>query len=796
MRRSRWTAILMLVGAACLAWPSLADAQYRRRSRYGRSSGGGGGDPCTMVVVCGGGFFMLFFIAWAIESAGKRKTVTRTYVPPRLRLDDSPALLQIQWNALPLVTRQRLVAAQKDPVRAGCFWLGEVKRESRLRGFTLPDPSVRVKRALAACAVVAPLTFVGLAVVGFEDPYSEWMWQGAGELATYTIALGLGLWGATHVARKTLERPRRDYRDGCLLGPAAIIEFRGACVRVHALTAATGLRLDDKYSGQNREYLPSYGNVLRYRIKSIYSHTEVTVSFEHGHLGFNVGLDLHDYLVRTAEVLRVLSATPPGAAAQALYALDLFFEARRNPAWPAMLASGTTPGLPPPTDGGPTCGLPAVAPRALRLPGYVTALVALVLGPSAWLARNYVSDSAAWQAAKGMGLGGLQAYERNGWLYTAEARDALFFLEASAPEQPERTLQDFVRDHPRHARVAEARALIRERFIQASRRYATQSAPPDPAVTRLMQRVLDFQERQGSPPIVVRFAPPTDAAVNASDVERAALARARGVTPVALAPNFAEGEMRPRERYVVDELSAAFRAALPEGIVRFEDGGRANPTGAAAGVRFDVSYALAPTGEYMAWIGEAEDVPGADFVFNLRVTVPDGGAPFVFTTTVVPSYGELDVAHAAPSQGSRAGSATCGRAFMLFTDRLRGLFFREGSPARGGVTPDDSPSQTLPVAVFGRRNATLTRALSATPSPVRVVFTRGGRGVTGTYRGVRGGPLVAEGTIDGVLSGQVLTATCANAEGASGPCTFTFSRDGRRFAGMMTLGGVRHYWTD
>ena len=102
----------------------------------------------------------------------------------------------------------------------------------------------------------------------------------------------------------------------------------------------------------------------------------------------------------------------------------------------------------------------------------------------------------------------------------------------------------------------------------------------------------------------------------------------------------------------------------------------------------------------------------------------------------------------------------------------------------------------MSVEVFGRRDATITGALSSTPSPVRVAFWRGGRGVTGTYRSVHGGPRVAEGTIDGVLAGQALTATCANDEGASGPCTFTFSRDGRRFAGLMTFGGVRHYWTD
>lgn len=797
MRRSRWTAILLLVGAACLAWPSLADAQYRRRSRsrYSRSSGGGG-DPCTVVVVCGGGFFMLLLIAWAIDSVGKRRTFTRTYVPPRLRLDGSPALVQIQWNALPLATRQRLVAAQADPARAGCFWLGEVKGEARRRDFTWPDPSVRPKRALIACAVLAPLTLVGLTAAGFEDPYSEWVWQGWEALATYTAALGVGLWGVTHVARKTWERPRRDYRDGCLLGPTAIVEFRGMCIRVHSLADVSDFRLEDRYVGETREFLGSYGNVSRYRVTPTYSHTRLRVSFARGHLEFSVGWDLRGYLARTEEALRLLIATSQGASAQALHSLDLLFEARRDPAWPAMLASSTAPCLPPPNDGGPACGLPSLAPRALRLPGYVLAVAALVLGPVVWLARNYASDTAGYHSATAMGLGGLQAYVRNGWLYTDEARDDLLFFEASASGRPERALQDFVREHPRHARVSEARTLIGAHFAQASRRFAEQGATEDPAGARLMQRVLDLHQRLGSPPIRVYFIPPAALTINASDAERAALARARRDGFVALAPHFAEDEMRARERYVVGDLSLAFREVFSEGIVRFEDGGRARPTDAAAGVRFDVSYALAPTGDRLAWRGEGADTPGVDFVFQVRVTVPDGGPPFVFTTTITPSHADLDIARPTPSQGSRAGSAACDRAFKLFCDRLRGVFFAQGSPARGFVWPDDSASRVTAVEVFGRRDATITRAMSATPAPVRVTFARGGRGVTGTYRSVRGGPSVAAGTIDGTLTGEVLTATCADAAGASGPCTFTFARGGQRLTGLMTLGGVRHYWTD
>ncbi len=139
--------------------------------------------------------------------------------------DSSSPFLQIQWNALPLATRQRLVDAQRDPSRAGCFWLGELQDESRWR-HAIPDPTVKTNRALVVSGVVSLLLLLVLPALDFGNPYSGWLWQGGICLALYVATMGIWIWGFTHLARKTWERPRRGYLDGALLYPTELVEFR------------------------------------------------------------------------------------------------------------------------------------------------------------------------------------------------------------------------------------------------------------------------------------------------------------------------------------------------------------------------------------------------------------------------------------------------------------------------------------------------------------------------------------------------------------------------------------------
>lgn len=733
---------------------------------------------------------------------------SHVYVPPHLRggapvgfgapwfpEDQTAPMLQIQWNALPLATRQRLLAARAHPSSAGCIWLGAVRRETAPQRGGYAAPSGLPNAFLAWCVVLCPMALLIVWIAGYGDPHSELLWEGGVSLGLYAASLGLLAGGLAHVARRLWERVDRPIADGALLCPTALLEFRGAYLRVHSLAHLKSIRLDDLY-GENRQFVGSSGRMRYYRVTQVYRSTDATVTFPDAELAFSSVGRLRDFLLWAEQSLQSLSAQPLAHQLASLHALDPIADARNHPAWASMLASGAGPRLRSSPESGPSCGVSRPTPWVLRPHWAVLAAFAVVAGSATWLLRNDLSDTAGYEVATSEGATGYRAYLANGWLFTREAQDALPFAEAVAHSDPARALRTFLREHPRHARAAEAQSLLHARFQRAATDYAPQAALGDPAVLSFVQRALAFQERNGASHALVRLAPDDLAAVAAFDAEAATLARLRGDDRAPLAPRFALADMRPREIAVISALQHGFAAVFPEGILAVDGDFSPAATPSPPRIRFDVTYGVSHTGEYMARLGDAQMTVGAVFEFRVVATVPDGGAPFVFATHVHPSAGVLGMQFLPAPMGDRVGAAACDRAFGIFSDRLLAAFFRVGSPALPATRPDSSPSASVSAQLPERWTATLTDLGALEPARVHVAFTSVGERVTGTFRGARHGPRVADGTLDGVLAGQTLTATCADVTGATGPCTFDLSPVNARITGMWTVAGARRYWAD
>lgn len=249
-------------------------------------------------------------------------------------------------------------------------------------------------------------------------------------------------------------------------------------------------------------------------------------------------------------------------------------------------------------------------------------------------------------------------------------------------------LRDFMRANPQSRYVSEARGLIQQTFVRVRDRFETQAAT-DPQMRAFMRALLTYLETNDSPPVSVRFRPPTSDALSQIDARLAADGRrlnGRDVVPIA--PHFTETTSGPREREITQNLQRGFGAVFPNDVLSLRDGARIEGASPAAVTEptIEVAYEVRPSGSFYSLRSGNRAFVGIVVDFTVLMRVPGSTQTFSFTTSVQPperfsfNYDTNYGASAGPSDG-RVYSVMGERAFAQLSSHMAGVFFQAGSQA-------------------------------------------------------------------------------------------------------------------
>lgn len=320
-----------------------------------------------------------------------------------------------------------------------------------------------------------------------------------------------------------------------------------------------------------------------------------------------------------------------------------------------------------------------------------------VAGLLAALPTWYLTASATDAARLGMALRSestsyLEEYVRNGGDQVDAVTNEyapIFVYRAALRRNSVTALRDFIRTNPNSRYVTEARGLIRETFVRVRQRFETQAAA-DPQMRAFMTALLTYLESNDSPPVAVRFRPPTSDTLSQVDAQVVTDGRrlAAGREIVAVAPHFTEATSGPREREITQGLQRGFGAVFPNDVLSLRDGARIDGASPAtvSEPTIEVAYEVRPSGSYYSLRSGNRAFVGIVVDFSVIMRLPGSAQTFGFTTRVQPperfsfSYDTYRGSSSGPSDG-RVYSVMAERAFEQLSSHMAGVFFQNGSQA-------------------------------------------------------------------------------------------------------------------
>ena len=576
---------------------------------------------------------------------------------------------QVQFNALPQGSRERLVAALqgKGPLPHLAFtpYLEQGRRAARLLGWIT--------------ALIATLCFLAYAFDGYGDPRHGWARWNVQWLALLTAMIACLTWLALRFVRGIITRVRCPVPLGTYLLPLDIVEVHGPTLRILPLSSVSGLQ------------------ATRHFLNGAYQGTSVAFGFPTGTTSFMMRGEQTAMEIQRA--IPVYQQRAHEAMAQrdgrTLWELDPLFEARSSAEWPSLQRVDA----PPPTVAAGPSFVVRPTPAWLKRPSLAALAFALVTGPAVWAVRNRMSDEAIYASLRSRASArACEGYIALGGRHVDEVRDAL--LPAAAYRETARDSvhwqRMFIQRFPRSPQAGVARARVHQLFEDAHASWRAQATTRDPALIPFMARLLTWEEAHDSPPVQMRFFPPSSealATVDAAVASNQAAMPGRAVAPIA--PHFTDAAMRPREGRVVSAMQGAFHTAFQRAMLPLDDGGRlaegaAPPRDAPV---FDVSYVVSPSGSlYTVDTLPARAFVGILFTYRVTMRVPDGGPPFAFTASVRP---DRDISFRTPDRSAPSDAFIYGvmsdSAFGQLADRFRGVFFQ--TPGGAVENPSEQPTR-------------------------------------------------------------------------------------------------------
>jgi hypothetical protein len=331
-------------------------------------------------------------------------------------------------------------------------------------------------------------------------------------------------------------------------------------------------------------------------------------------------------------------------------------------------------------------------PKMFKWGWAASAVAGVVIALPAWAIAGQAADSNRLSSAlMSSSTYQLEDYVRLGGDRIDEVRNEhvpLFVYREALRRNSVTALRDFIRANPSSRYASEARGLIRQTFVRVRQRFDAQAAT-DPQMISFMTALLGYLESNDSPPVHVRFRPPTSDALSQIDGRLSLEGRRLGGRDVVqIAPHFTEATSAPREREITQNLQRGFGAVFPNDVLSLRDGERVLGASLANVTEptIEVSYEVRPSGSFYSLRSGNRAFVGILVDFTVQMRVPGTAQPFSFTMTVQPperfsfSYETRTGSAAGPSDG-RVYSVMAERAFDQLSARMGGVFFRPGSEA-------------------------------------------------------------------------------------------------------------------
>lgn len=597
-------------------------------------------------------------------------------------MSNAPPYREIEFNALDPRTRKRLIEAID-----GTHGPFPILSHPRSTGGTVTGWLLLALLGAGGGAF--------LAYYDFGNPYDfRQPWYYA---AGYALAGIFAVWGVLGAIRAAVLAKALPFKRGRYIFPTDMVIATGSKLRVVPMTRL--LKLDGVHRHTN----------------GVYTGTDLTFQFEgHGREYFVVrGKELAEQILHDLRAVQMrIADAVQRQDFDALYALDVFFDARMQDYWndPALAARRAkapelaTKGFGLTADGrladrevDPNDRTLAKPVNPILARAGTVSLAAVLFAPPFWLGRNFVSDEAAFARARSSDdTYTYNAYVRAYGRHRQEVIDRWLPEAAFAEAQRVGTvaaLRDFVREHPNSARVTDARAAIHQRFVQVRQDFMSQAATGDPRMPLFMGRLLDWLEAHDSPPVRVRFLAPSAESLAVIDRNLDVFGRLQGVTGgiAPVSPHFTPERSSARESNITRVLSQGFAPVFPSDVMQLEHAGRITDAERDAPLTqpaFDVSYTIRPSGSVYTSDTSPRGFVGIHVDFHIEMRVPGDAETWGVDTSVEPpeqftvtTFGYGDPAGDSDYRDGLVYSVMADRAFDRLEHQLALTFFRPGTAA-------------------------------------------------------------------------------------------------------------------
>lgn len=555
---------------------------------------------------------------------------------------------EIHFNALPDITRQRLVEA--------------------IEGRAEPKPILSQTTAGSGAVVgwIILMLIVGvIPIFMLLDRYGSLYrpTQDAAHLVGYIVLFWLAGYSLLAAIRRIILDRAMPFKRGRYLFPTELVIATGPVLKIYSL--ADMVRFDPVHHYQN----------------GMYMNTTFNFDFPGRRESFVMRgkAEAENVLQMMDQTRWMLSDAAQRQDWPLVGQLDIFIETRGTDLF--------APGAPPIKK----AEAPPTEPRSRTVPivlawASVTALILAMSAIPVWAVRNYLSDEASFDRALSCGtVDCFQDYLRySSGRHNAEVQST--HLPAAAFREAQETgtvraLRDFVVAYPNAPQVAQARQVIHQRFESVRATFMSQSATSDPTMPVFMGQLLAWLEQHDSPPVQVRFNAPSALLLNELDANL-------GANVSRISPHFTPQMCEPRERFITTVLQRGFAAVFPDDVMHLDHTGRITqqtpvPTQNAT---IDVSYTVRPSGAMYEDSETRRQFVGIFNDFVVRMSIPGSTSTHSFILQVEPpqrfsvGYSRYGTMEGGPSDGM-VYSVMSERAFDQLGTALPQHFFRPDSPA-------------------------------------------------------------------------------------------------------------------
>jgi hypothetical protein len=355
----------------------------------------------------------------------------------------------------------------------------------------------------------------------------------------------------------------------------------------------------------------------------------------------------------------------------ALLRLDPFFEIRRK-GWavPELSPAPST-----------------LAAKVWARPVIAAILLALLIAPVLYVARNSAADQVMYSAAKQAATEeAYAAYVHDGKFHVAEMRAALprVAYKQATRKSSVTAMREVLNRYPNAGLNDDVAAQIHSLFQASFAKFKEKAVSSDPALLDTMERLLLVLEKRGNSKVGISFTRPTELELGKLDASiKASEARMGGQRIIPASAHFGNDSAAKREARIGAGMASAFKAIFPNDILDLYVAGPSGPIAPA----LDISYDIAPSGDVFVSDDKSRAFVGLVARFRAALKVDNTSAPWTFHVEVLPPD-HFNVEYKIPP-GSNLKQPPEGQVYAVMAERafdalavdMHRAFFRKDAPA-------------------------------------------------------------------------------------------------------------------